>query len=60
MANTIAVKMSWVKATKNTHVYANATDEGDVIPTLYIKKSAYPEGEPKHITVTITEGHDDG
>ncbi len=52
--------MSWVKDTKHTHVYANATDEGDIIPTLYIKKSAYPKGEPKHITVTITEGHDDG
>lgn len=58
MSNEVAVHMTLVKSTKNTHVYGNATVEGEILPTLYIKKSAYPEGQPQHITVTISEGHD--
>lgn len=46
------IKMNFSKSTKNTHVYINVADDAK-ISQLYIQKSAYPDGPPKTITVTI-------
>lgn len=55
----INVELSLVKETKNTYVYAAATSESDdIVPTLYIKKCAFPDLPPAHITITISEGHE--
>lgn len=52
------IKMEWSKSTKGTHVYAN--NESDTpVPTIYIKKTALPQEEPKNIMLTI-EYDDDG
>ncbi|AUR84428.1 hypothetical protein NVP1055O_52 [Vibrio phage 1.055.O._10N.286.55.E9] len=53
-------KMTYVKSTKNTKVYAAADEESDaVMPKLYIKNGALPIPAPEHITVTIEVGHND-
>lgn len=49
----IRVKMNLMKETKGTFVF-NAKDEKAAIPTLYIKKSAFPEQKaPENIVVTL-------
>lgn len=54
MSTTISVKMKKSKKTKNTYVYASE-DSLAAVPTLYIKKSAFPPGTegPERIEVTI-------
>ncbi len=48
------IDLFWVKDTKNTRVYHNS-EEGAVIPQLYIQKAAFPDGAaPSKITVTVT------
>lgn len=42
------------KSTKNTHVFKSDKDDA-IIPSLYIKKSAFTGDAPKTIEVTITE-----
>ena len=44
------------RETKGTFVYSDPKDNA-TIPTLYIKKSAFPEGAPKNIILTIKESH---
>jgi len=46
--------LTFKKETKNTVVYENTEDNAPV-PTLYIKKSAFPDGAPDEITLNITE-----
>lgn len=45
-------EMVLVKETKGTFVYGDDTD-GTFIPTLYIRKGAFPNGAPASITVTV-------
>lgn len=49
------ITMTLVKSTKNTHVFK--ADDDAVVPTLYVKKTAF-KGQlaPEFITVEITEG----
>ena len=55
----VKAELTWIKSTKNTHVYNAVDDSSDsIIPTLYIKKGALPVPVPLHITITITEGHE--
>jgi len=44
------------KETKGTYVYAAKDESGEhVVPTLYVKKGAFPGGKgPEVITITIT------
>lgn len=48
------VRMKHVKQTKNTFVY-EAFDESskDIVPTLYVNKSAFGDTAPTRIVVTI-------
>lgn len=48
----ITIKLSYVKSTKGTHVFAN---QESAIPQLYIKKDAFGEVVPKTITLTVKE-----
>ena len=50
----IAIGMTYTKDTPGTHVY-NAGDKTAVVPTIYIKKAAMPDGAPATIMVTIEE-----
>jgi len=51
----ITVQMTFEKATKNTHRYAEVTDrEPPKIKTLYVQKWALPDPPPRSITVTIS------
>ena len=47
------VEMELSKETKGTFVYASS-EEDSAIPTLYIRKSAYPDGAPDSINVTVS------
>ena len=50
------VLMKLRKDTKNTHVYEEVESNGDAvskIPSLYIRKAAFPGNPPKAITVTV-------
>jgi len=50
------VLMKHKKDTKNTHVYEEVESNGNgdsIIPSLYIRKSAFPGNPPKAITVTV-------
>ena len=48
------VEMAHKKDTKNKHVYEATTEDSDV-PTLYVEKSTFPNGEmPSKIIVTIS------
>ena len=46
------ITMNLSKETKGTFVYTCIT-EGAIVPTLYIKKSAFPEQPPAIIEVFI-------
>ncbi len=48
------VKMKYKKSTKTTHVYEEITDTLSVIPTLYIKISAFSQNLPREIEVEVT------
>ena len=49
----IQVKMKLAKETKGTFVF-HAESEQAAIPTLYIKKSAFPKQEaPSNVTITL-------
>lgn len=49
----ITVKMSLAKETKGTFVF-HADAENAAVPTLYVKKSAYPNQQaPKKISITV-------
>lgn len=48
------ITMQLSKSTKNTHVYADDSEDAPV-PTLYVKKSAMGNVPPESITVEITE-----
>lgn len=51
---TVTVQMTQDKETKGTVRYQDAT-EGSVLPTLYVRKEAFPDGTfPQAITVTIS------
>lgn len=52
---TFAVEMSKDKETKGAVRYAAETPDGaDVLPTLYVRKDAFSEGDiPSRITVTV-------
>lgn len=50
---TLTVQMSKDKETKGAVRYADAT-EGSVLPTVYVRKGAFPDGMPEAITVTIS------
>jgi hypothetical protein len=45
------LKMKFDKATKNTYVFA-ATKDDAIVPTIYIKKSAFDK-QPPEIKLTI-------
>jgi len=47
--------LTYIKSTKNTHVYGS-DDESVPVPPLYIKKDKLSKSEPLTITVEITEG----
>lgn len=58
----LTVKMTAVKHTKGTYVYSAADEQSDaVVPTLYVRKTAFGKGEkvPEHITITIEDGHNE-
>ena len=44
--------MTFLKSTKNTHVFEDKTDLAPV-PTLYIKRDSMPKDVPQRIRVTI-------
>lgn len=44
--------MKHSRETKGTHVYANEADDA-VIPTLYIKKSAFEKDKEPPATITV-------
>lgn len=48
----IAVKMHLAKETKGTYVYADSADDTNV-PSIYIRKTAFPDGPPETITLEI-------
>lgn len=50
---TVTVSMSLEKETPGTYRYADATEDS-VMPTLYIRKGAFPQGAPQSITVSVT------
>ncbi len=52
---TISIRMEQDKETKGTYRYATQ-EEGAVVRTVYISKLAFPDGAPKSIEVTISEG----
>jgi hypothetical protein len=48
----LTITMSFKKSTKNSHQF----EAEGVIPTLYIKKSAFPEGvTPTSVIITVKE-----
>ena len=46
------IEMNLSKSTKNTHVYADDTLDPP-IPTIYIKKTHFPDTPPQQIKITI-------
>lgn len=51
-------QMVYERATQRTFVYV---DRQDKYNTYYLRKTDYPGTQPpKHITVTVTEGDDNG
>lgn len=48
----IKVTLQFEKSTKGTHVFKDESDNA-MIPALYIRKHAFPNGEPSSITVTV-------
>lgn len=55
MAKPIKTKMKRDRDTKGTFVYKNH-DTGAPIPSLYVKKTAFKDGEaPDEIEITISE-----
>jgi hypothetical protein len=55
MSNATATKvtLTFSKETKNTFVFVDQED-GAVIPSLYVRKEAFPNGAPDSITVTVS------
>jgi hypothetical protein len=53
---TIKIEMTLKKSTKNTHVYGN---EDSVVPSVYIRKEAFPIEVPQHILLTIEDDNDE-
>jgi len=48
------IDLTFRKSTKNTYVYSDDAEDAP-IPSVYIKKSAFPEGEaPVSITLTLS------
>ena len=52
--NKITVKMTRDRDTPGTHVYKSKEDKTPV-PSLYVKKTAFPGDTPESITLTIEE-----
>lgn len=50
----IEVGMELAKETKGTYVFS-ANNAEAAIPTLYVKKAAFPKGAPTEIIVTVAE-----
>ena len=48
------VKFIFERATKNTYRFAEDSDN-PIIGTLYVKKSAFKNGQPNTLSVTINE-----
>lgn len=54
MATATGTTVTLVKnrETKNTYRFDSA-DEDSPIPSLYVRKSAFPNGQPESVTVTV-------
>lgn len=46
------VELTYKKETPGTFVFSNE-NEGCIVPSVYIKKAAFPKGAPKSIKITI-------
>lgn len=46
------VQLTFVKSTKNTHVYGDQAEDA-AIPSVYIKSQSLPSKPPAAITITI-------
>lgn len=51
-AQEVTVTLTKNRETKNTYRFDDP-NEDSVIPSLYVKKSAFPNGQPDSITVTV-------
>ena len=51
----IKIEMTFKKSTKGTHVY-EAPDSN--VPSIYIRKDAFPVSVPEHIFLTIEDDND--
>ncbi|KKN12391.1 hypothetical protein LCGC14_1017020 [marine sediment metagenome] len=58
----IKILMRYKKSTKNTYVFEEIDDSGDIpidmlvkIPTLYIRKHCFDGKEPMQISVEVTK-----
>lgn len=50
----ITINFSFERATKNTYRFHEESDN-PIIGTLYVKKSAFPNGQPSKLLITATE-----
>jgi len=52
---TISLAFTFERATKNTYRFTEVVAEGAdaVVGTLYVKQSAFPDGEPASLAVVI-------
>lgn len=49
----IEVEMALDRETKNTFRFAAEAEDGDVIDTVYVQKSAFDGDAPQKVTVTL-------
>lgn len=48
----VTVTLALNRETKNTYRFDDPAEDS-VLPSLYVKKSAFPKGAPESVTVTV-------
>lgn len=51
-ANEVTVTLALNRETKNTYRF-DAPEEDAAIPSLYVRKGAFPNGAPESVTITV-------
>lgn len=48
----VTVDLTMNRETKNTYRF-DASEDDAAIPSLYVRKSAFPNGAPEKVTITV-------
>lgn len=51
MSESVKIVLTKAKETKGTYVYSNPDA---VVPSVYVKKDAFPDGAPAKLEMTLT------